>query len=100
MVGEDILNEDDETPEERAESEARWAARRAAEAEARRRQERAWARKYPREWGEWERLQPLLNPFFDFGADKPFDFDDFLMEVGRSRSAGFMVVRVDETLPY
>ncbi len=77
---------EDDPPEDLA-LRARWAEEMAREAAARARQERAWATLYPAEWEEWVRVRPLMNLFFEFGADKLFDFDDFLREVGRRPSA-------------
>ncbi len=59
-----------------------------------------WAARHPDEWEEWVRLLPLLKPVIDFAAEEPFDFDDFLMEVGRRPSVNHVVVRRDESLPY
>ncbi|MFO0798344.1 MAG: helix-turn-helix domain-containing protein [Gemmataceae bacterium] len=87
------------SPEGRAEKERMQQARAAAEQE-RARRERVWAVRNPDEWEEWVRLQPLLNPVIDFAADYPFDFDDFLMEVGRRPSASHIVVRRDDERAY
>ena len=58
--------------------------------------ERLWAANHSAEWEEWLRILPLLNTTIEFGASKPFEFDDFLMEVGRRPSPNHVVVRRDE----
>ncbi len=87
------------SPEGRAEKERTQQARAAAEHE-RVRRERVWTVRHPYEWDEWLRLQPLLHPIIDFAADHPFDFDDFLKEVGGRPSARHVVDRRNERLPY
>jgi hypothetical protein len=71
-----------------------------AEWEAERnRRERVWATRHPAEWAEWTRVRLLLNGPIPFGDD-PFDFDDFLMEVGKRPSPKHVVTRQDESVPY
>ena len=65
----------------------------AAQEAERARQETVWARQYPTEWREWQRLQPLLCPSIDFGGEMTFDFDNFLMEVRCAPSPAHRVVR-------
>jgi hypothetical protein len=64
------------------------------------RREENWARQYPVEWAEWQRLQPLLAPLVVFGGDMRFDFDDFLMEVGRAPLSANRVVCKFPARPY
>ncbi len=87
------------SPEGRAAKEEAIRAQAATDDE-RARRERVWAVRNPDEWSEWLRLQPLLVPIIDFGGDMRFDFDDFLMEVGRRPSANHVVVRRDDERPY
>ncbi|HYH67460.1 MAG TPA: helix-turn-helix domain-containing protein [Urbifossiella sp.] len=87
------------SPEGRAERER--LEREAADAAAKQlRQEKVWSVRYPAEWDEWQRLQPLLSPVIEFAASNAFDFDDFLKEVGRRPSHNHTVQRPDEALPY
>ena len=88
-----------QSPEGRAEK-MRLAALLEAEKGERVRREQVWRVRSPGEWVEWVRLQPLLIPVIDFWADHPFDFDDFLREVGRRPSSAHTVIRVDETKPF
>lgn len=87
------------SPEGRAERERFIAERDAAKA-ARARRETVWATGHPGEWEEWVRVQLLLDICIEFGADNKFDFDNFLMELGRRPSADHHVTRVDESKPY
>ncbi len=87
------------SPEARAERE-KFALERDAEAATRARRETVWAARHPGEWEEWMRVQLLLDISFVFGADNTFDFDDFLMDVGRRPSAAHQVTRVDDGKPY
>jgi excisionase family DNA binding protein len=64
------------------------------------RREKVWAVNYSVEWEEWQRLQSLLIPILDFGGDMRFDFDNFLMEVGRAPSPAHRVVRKTNVLPF
>ncbi|QDU20602.1 helix-turn-helix domain-containing protein [Urbifossiella limnaea] len=106
-VKEDLLHAEEDaesaawtaSPEGRAEKERATRAQAAADAE-RARREQAWASERPVEWAEWQRLQPLLVPVIDFGGDMRFDFDNFLMEVGRAPSPAHRVVRKAKALPY
>lgn len=100
---EELLYEQLLTPEEReAEKAERETVRQEREAQAaeRVRREVVWKRRHPSEWVEWVRLQPLLNPLADLWADHPFDFDEFLKEVGRQPSPNHLVVRSDDAKPY
>lgn len=69
-------------------------------AEQRRRREQVWAAKYKKEWKEWKRVRLLLDALGDVWSSTPFDFDDFLREVGSCPRVGYRVVRRDRTLPY
>ncbi|MBN9517188.1 helix-turn-helix domain-containing protein [bacterium] len=96
---EELFDEDAVSAEDRrAEQEALRQERAEREAE-RARRERVWAARYPAEWAEWTRVRLLLNGPIPFGDD-PFDFPDFLMEVGRRPSARHVVTRPDEAQPY
>lgn len=76
------------------------AAAEAAEQAVRARRESVWATRHPAEWEEWQRVRPLLDVVIDFLAEHPFDFDDFLREVGRRPTHAHAVDRVDEARPF
>jgi hypothetical protein len=72
----------------------------AAEDAERVRRERVWAQKHKYEWKEWKRVRLFFGFSISFGDEKPFDFDDFLKEVGRHEFPGQRVVRRNSNLPF
>lgn len=91
---------DDEAERYEAEFQARRAELRAAEEAERSRREKVWATRHPNEWEEWRRVRLLMNPIIDFCAEHPFDFEDFLKEVGRRETLNHFVERLDTSKPY
>lgn len=71
-----------------------------SEAESARRTLDRLKARHPAEWSEWQRVLPLLVPVYDFGADEPFGFSDFLKEVGRRPSSAHSVRRLDRSKPF
>jgi hypothetical protein len=70
-----------------AEAEVKWLRERERKEEERRAREVEWAREHPHEWSEWQRLGSQLAHPYDFAKGKFYDFDDFLVDVGKAPSA-------------
>lgn len=62
--------------------------------------ERSLAAERPGEWAEWERVRHQPRHFIPLGPERPFDFEDFLIEVGRRPSPAHRIHRVDKTRGY
>jgi hypothetical protein len=99
MRMEELLYEFEMTPEEQRAEQEEWKQEQAARKAQRARQEGVWEARHTAEWDEWVRVRLLLNGPIPFG-DEPFDFDDFLREVGRCPSPKHEVVRSNESEPY
>jgi hypothetical protein len=72
-----------------------WAARRAQEAAEQARRESIWKARHPHEWKQWLKLQSKLDHLTHAFSHPPFDFDEFLKDVGRAPSRAHLIVRCD-----
>lgn len=100
MSMDDLLIDEEMTPEWHAEQATAAAEKLAAEAkesEQLRAKERSRAAKHPREWAAWVKVEPLLEVTFSLAGTPPYDFEDFLADVGAAPSGDAVVVRKDES---